>query len=76
MSATRDRYFFILNLEEVSQRVSLSRSAIYELIDACDFPKPVALTRQRKGWLVNEIDAWIARRVEERDAPDTRGPVE
>ena len=50
----------ILKLPEVSARVGLRRSAIYDLIAKGRFPRPVRLTNKAVGWRSSEIDQWIA----------------
>ena len=44
-------------------RVGLSRSTVYQLMAAGDFPASVRLTRNSVGWRSDDIDAWIASRV-------------
>ena len=53
----------ILRLPEVLARVGLSRSTVYQLMAAGDFPGSVRLTRNSVGWRSDDIDAWIASRV-------------
>jgi len=42
-----------------------ARTQIYALIARGAFPKPIALTKFRVGWIDAEITAWIAARVAE-----------
>ena len=53
----------ILRLPEVLARVGLSRSTVYQLMAAGDFPASVRLTPNSVGWRRDDIDAWIASRV-------------
>ncbi len=53
----------ILRLPEVLVRVGLSRSTVYQLMAAGDFPASVRLTPTSVGWRSDDIDAWIASRV-------------
>ena len=64
-----DPAIHILRRAAVEQRTGLTRSTIYALIARGAFPKPIALTKFRVGWIDAEITAWIAARVAERDAP-------
>jgi len=57
-----------LRLGAVQDRTGLSRSSIYRLMGANDFPKAVRLATQGRGWLESEVDRWIAGRVAERDS--------
>jgi prophage regulatory protein len=54
----------VLKLHEVEARVGLKKSAIYEQIDAGNFPKAIQLTTvgRASGWRESEINAWIAGR--------------
>ncbi len=58
----------ILRLPDVMQRLRISRSLIYAKIQAGEFPKPVWLGGNSRGWLESEIEAWLADRVARRDA--------
>ncbi|NCC23090.1 MAG: AlpA family transcriptional regulator [Alphaproteobacteria bacterium] len=57
----------ILRLPEVIARVGLKRASIYHRISEGTFPKPVPLGPRAVGWLEHEIDAWLRRRLEERN---------
>lgn len=52
----------ILRMREVIQRIGLSRSSIYKLMENNDFPKPMKLGSQAIGWRDTEIEAWISNR--------------
>ena len=54
----------ILRLRQVMARTGLSRSTIYERIQAGEFPAQIALGARAVGWLEADIDAWIAGQVE------------
>jgi prophage regulatory protein len=60
----------LIRLPEVRQRVPLSRSMIYLLIQRGEFPKPISLGRRSVAWIEAEIDAWVASRIlgNQRDA--------
>jgi len=58
----------LLRLDAVKHRTALSRSRIYELLEAGSFPKPVKLSGRINAWPDREIDAWIAERIAEREA--------
>ena len=55
----------ILRLKHVKDRTGLARSTIYDRIKAGDFPAQVSLGARAVGWLESDIEAWIARRVEQ-----------
>ena len=54
----------ILRLRGVQARTGLTRSMIYALVKASDFPAPINLGARAVGWLESEIDKWIADRIE------------
>lgn len=48
-----------IRLEEVINKVGLSRSSIYRRIENEGFPKPVLLGGRASGWLESEVDDWL-----------------
>lgn len=58
----------ILRLPEVIIKTGRSRSTLYADIDAGRFPKPVKLGARAIGFVEDEIDAWIAQRIAERES--------
>ena len=62
MVAERHSGTRILRLPEVLVRVGLSRSTVYQLMAAGDFPASVRLTPNAVGWRSDDIDGWIASR--------------
>ena len=63
MSALR-----VLRPKQVSVLVGLSLMQIWRLRQAHRFPEPISLGANSRGFLQNEIDAWIEARIAERDA--------
>lgn len=57
----------LVRLPEVIERTSLSRSTIYEMMQAGRFPKPVKLHLRSNAWIESEINDWLASRVAERE---------
>jgi len=57
----------LLRRRVVEARTGLSRSSLYDLIAAGEFPKPVPLGRRTVGWIEAEIADWQKRRIAERD---------
>lgn len=53
----------ILRRRAVEARTGLSRTTIYDLANAGNFPKPVRLGARAVGWLESEVDAWLAAQV-------------
>jgi len=64
---------FIIKLQEVISRTSLSRSTIYSKLDNKssqydpDFPASIKLGASSVGWLELEIEEWINDKVKQRD---------
>ena len=57
----------ILKRREVEALTGLSRSSIYRLAAASQFPKPIPLGPRAVGWRADEIVNWIEQRTAERD---------
>ncbi len=56
----------ILRLPDVKLQTGLSRSAIYQRIADCSFPKQFSLGGGRAvGWLESDIQNWIKQRLAE-----------
>jgi prophage regulatory protein len=60
-----------LRLADVRSQIGLSRSQIYRMVSAGDFPKPYSLGGRAVAWLESEIDSWIKDKVQA--AADGRG---
>lgn len=67
------RIMRLLRREEVSQKVGLSRSAIYERMAKGIFPKPVVLGPKSVAWPEPEVEQWIADRIAARDGNGKKG---
>jgi prophage regulatory protein len=55
--------FKVLRLRQVIEMTGLSRSTIYEKIEAGTFPSPIKLSVRSVGWLEDTVQAWIQERV-------------
>ena len=51
----------------VEDATGLSTSAIYEMIAAREFPKPIPLGPRAVAWLEDEVRAWQETRIAMRD---------
>lgn len=58
----------LLRLTSVLGRVPYSRSSIYSMIERGEFPKPVKIGARAIAFPEDEIDAWIAAKIVEREA--------
>lgn len=61
---TQDR---LLPTAVVLDRICMSKTQLYRLIAAGEFPKPVPIGRHRIGFLESEVYAWIVARADQRD---------
>jgi prophage regulatory protein len=57
----------LLPVNVVLDRVCLSKTQLYRLVNLGDFPRPVPIGRQRVGFLESEVNAWIDSRLRLRD---------
>ena len=57
-----------LRRREVCELTGLSRSAIYSLMQADKFPKPVKLGEKAVAWPLSDIVAWQQERLAQREA--------
>jgi len=55
----------ILRRKQVEDVIGLKRSALYALISAGKFPKPINLSARAVGWLSHEVDDWLQARIDE-----------
>lgn len=54
---------------EVQRLTSLSRSSLYRLIAAGEFPAPIRLSAVSVAWLATEVSLWISERVAHHRRP-------
>jgi prophage regulatory protein len=57
----------IVKRPDVEAATGLSRSSIYRLAAAGQFPRPIRLGPRAVGWRADEIAAFIEQRTAERD---------
>lgn len=55
----------VIRLNEVKNKVGLSRSTIYRRIANSEFPKPILLGGRASGWIESEVDEWLMNCVNE-----------
>lgn len=57
----------VIRMRELTQKVGLCKSAIYQLIRDGGFPAPFAIAGGRaRGWLESTIDEWITAQSDAR----------
>lgn len=59
----------IIRMKQLVEKLSLSDSHIYALINQNQFPKPFTLVRggRAAGWYESDIDAWIVSQMEPKN---------
>ncbi len=48
-----------LRCREVQEKTGISRSTIYRLMKAGEFPSPYRLSKGRVGWKLAEVEEWL-----------------
>ncbi|HGW5373309.1 helix-turn-helix transcriptional regulator [Pseudomonas aeruginosa] len=54
----------LIRMPAVRARIGLSKSQIYRLIGLGEFPAPVPLGAKAVAWRADQVDAWIAAKIE------------
>lgn len=60
-----DRPERLISFDEVHHRTGLSRTTIWRLERACEFPRSVQISRGRRAWREADVDQWIASKLEQ-----------
>ncbi|WP_163560508.1 AlpA family phage regulatory protein [Halomonas sp. NO4] len=55
-----------LRQHEVLDRCAISRTTLYRLVEAGDFPPPIRLGGRTVVWTEEAIDQWIMRLIREQ----------
>jgi prophage regulatory protein len=63
-SSAPKRFMQVLRLPQVRQVTGLGRSMIYLLESQRRFPRRIKIGARAVGWLQDEVQAWVAARVE------------
>jgi prophage regulatory protein len=58
----------LIRIAEVMRRAGYRRSQIYQMEREGRFPRHVTLGPRASAWVDHEIDAWVAERINARDA--------
>jgi prophage regulatory protein len=64
----------MLRLAQVISITGLGKTKIYELQSEGSFPMRVQITAHSVGWIEEEVQAWLARRVTSSNALPVRAP--
>jgi prophage regulatory protein len=52
-----------IRMPDLRQKVGLSRSQIYKLIQQEQFPRPVKLGEKVSVWVDSEVEEWMSKQV-------------
>jgi prophage regulatory protein len=53
-----------LKVREVCQRTSISRTSLYRMVEAKEFPHPAQISDHRIAFLESAVTAWIEQRAQ------------
>lgn len=56
----------LLSVKQVLGLMGISRSTLYAMMRAKEFPKPVQIAKRRIGWLNSDVEEWLKERATER----------
>ena len=56
----------IIKLPAVKQLTTFSSATIYRLMSMGNFPRQVKLSERSSGWLLEEVNAWVNNKIEQR----------
>jgi len=62
----------LLRRKAVMEKTGLKPSNLFTLIKQGDFPKPIKLSKATSAWVNSEVEAWIKRRIAQRDQSSNR----
>ena len=54
-----------LRIPKVTDKTGLSKTHIYRLVKAGEFPKPIKISKRVSVWDEATLDNWLARKFEE-----------
>lgn len=60
--------FIVIRMPELVEKVKLSPSTIFAEIAKGRFPAPIKLSARAVAWVSTEIDDYLLRKMQERDA--------
>ena len=59
----------LIDIHAILKRIPYSRSTIYRLCKAGEFPESIKIGRNRVAWLERDVDQWIEDRVNGKSSP-------
>ena len=58
----------LIRISDVKGMTGISKSHIYLLASKGEFPKPIKLGERSVAWVKDEVEAWVASRIAQRDS--------
>lgn len=58
----------LYRLRELSARIGLARSAIYQAVKDGRFPQPIRVGARAVAWRHQDVESWLQSRATEREA--------
>lgn len=58
----------LYRLRELSARIGLARSAIYQAVKDGRFPKPIRVGARAVAWRHQDVESWLQSRAAQREA--------
>jgi prophage regulatory protein len=58
----------LIRIADVKGMTGISKSHIYLLASKGEFPKPIKLGERSVAWVKDEVEAWVASRIAQRDS--------
>ena len=55
--------FRVIRIDEVCNRLQLSKSWIYQQVSLDKFPRPISLGARAVGWIESEVEGWLEERI-------------
>lgn len=59
----------VIRIKKVLEYTGLGRSTVYKKMDEGTFPLSVSLGGKARGWILEEVEAWVQARIDERNVP-------
>lgn len=56
----------VMRIQDVCDKIALSRTSLWRLCKSSNFPKPIQLGGRVAGFLEHEIDAWLEHKAAQR----------
>lgn len=63
---TKDRF---VKMREVLDRLGISRSTLYDMMENGEFPEPIVLRNKLHCWLESDIEEYMSRKIAQRRKP-------